>query len=86
MDADMLLIAEVLASVGGFSFLMVYAAARVKSHRRPVTLEPIELKAKLREDQPIRMPAHLTTRDEMVRWMVRDLPKLTARTIKPERA
>ncbi len=31
----------------------------------------------------IPMPGHLNTRDEMVRWMAEDLPKLTAELPKP---
>src|SRR3954454_7875029 len=59
MDSETFLAAEVLAMAGGFSFVILYAAARVLSRRsymisksrKPVTKPP--------EERPIPMPAHL---------------------------
>jgi hypothetical protein len=88
MDSETFLIVEVLGGVGGFSILMLYAAARILSLRSAVAdLRFNEPGAKLPAvERPILMPVHLTTTDEMVDWMINDLPKLTAKVIEADRA
>jgi hypothetical protein len=88
MDSETFLIVEVLGGVGGFSFLMLYAAARILSLRSAVPDRRFdEPRAKLQGvERPILMPVHLTTTDEMVAWMINDLPKLTAKMIETDRA
>jgi|tagenome__1003787_1003787.scaffolds.fasta_scaffold20198126_2 hypothetical protein len=88
MDSETLLILEVLGSVGGLSFLLLYAAALIlnlRSARPKARLE--EPRARLPAmERPIPMPRNLTTKEEMVDWMVKDLPKLTAKLIETDRA
>jgi hypothetical protein len=88
MDSETLLILEVLGSVGGFSFLMLYAAALILNLRSTgPKLRPEEPRARLPVmERPIPMPRNLTTKEEMVDWMVKDLPKLTAKLIETDRA
>jgi hypothetical protein len=88
MDSETLLILEVLVGVGGFSFVMLYAAALILSLRStPPKARLEEPRARLSLiERPIPMPRNLTTKEEMVDWMVKDLPKLTAKLIETDRA
>lgn len=87
MDADTTLIVEVLGSVGGFSLLMLYVAARILSVRGASSEALVDEPRPLvpREGPFIAMPGHLTSREEMVQWMTTDLPKLTARMVESNR-
>jgi hypothetical protein len=86
--SDVASIAIVLMCVGAFSLLLLIVCARVISLREtpPDRLEAAPQMQSATGPSPfIEMPAHLKTRQEMVDWMLHDLPRQTAGLILSDR-
>ncbi|MBM6595730.1 hypothetical protein [Microvirga pudoricolor] len=85
-DLALALVAILAGSVGMLLILLLWFG---DSHARPVIPfvdDPImgpRDQAAIHESQGsfIPMPAHLRSHDEMVAWMTKELPKLTAKTL-----
>jgi hypothetical protein len=80
--SDVASIAIVLMCVGAFSLLLLIVCARVISLRETPPDGRLEAAPQMQSatgPSPfIEMPAHLKTRQEMVDWMLHDLPRQTA--------